>query len=124
MSERRAIVSAEIQSPSQRSGLGWFHLGALLLVLALALPASAAGDRAVKSRVSPSYPEMAKRMKISGAVKIEATVDADGKVTAVKTLDGNRMLATAAEDAVKKWKFEAGAGETTVEATLNFALAQ
>jgi TonB family protein len=124
MSDRRAIVSAGIPTPSQHSGFGWFHAGALLLVLVLTLPASAAGDRAVKSRVSPSYPEMAKRMKISGAVKIEATVDADGKVTAVKTLDGNRMLSTAAEDAVKKWKFEAGTGETTVEVTLNFALAQ
>ena len=54
MSERRAIVSAEIQSPSQRSGLGWFHLGALLLVLALALPASAAvvGDTEMLVTVS------------------------------------------------------------------------
>lgn len=96
---------------------------ALLLVLSLAAPVFAAG-RAVTQRVPPVYPEMAKRMKISGAVKVTATVDPSGKVTAVKTLEGNRMLASAAEDAVHKWKFEAGPAETTEEVTLNFALAQ
>ena len=124
MKEKCAIVSLGVSGCLQRPTVSWFQAVALSLFLALALPAGAAGERAVKSRVSPSYPEMAKRMKISGTVKVEATVDADGKVTAVKTLDGNRMLATAAEDAVKKWKFEAGTGEATVEVTLNFALAQ
>ena len=76
----------------------------------LAMPALAASDRAVRSRVMPMYPEIAKRMKIFGLVKIEATVDADGKVTAVKTVEGNRILSTAAEDAVKRMKFSAGTG--------------
>jgi TonB family protein len=93
------------------------------LMMVLAIPASAA-NRVVKVRVPPVYPELAKRMKITGTVKISATVDADGKVTAVKTIEGNRMLSSAAEDAVKHWKFEPGAGETTEEVTLNFAMAQ
>jgi len=92
-------------------------------ILLLSIPAFAA-NRVVKLRVPPVYPELAKRMKISGTVKIAATVDADGKVTAVKTLEGNRMLSSAAEEAVRKWKFESGAGETTEEVTLNFAMAQ
>jgi len=41
--------------------------------------ARAADERAVKSRVTPIYPEVAKRMKIRGAVKLVATVDAQGK---------------------------------------------
>lgn len=53
---------------------------ALVLVMILALTAHAAGDRAVKSRVAPIYPEIAKRMRICGEVKLEAVVDADGKV--------------------------------------------
>ena len=56
----------------------------LALLLALALPGRAADERAVKSRVPPVYPEIAKRMRITGAVKVEATVDAGGKVTDVK----------------------------------------
>ena len=96
----------------------------LALLIGASIPAFAAGERGVKSRVAPVYPELAKRMKIAGVVKIEATVDANGSVTAVKTLEGNRMLATAAEDAVRKWKFESGEGSATVQVGVNFALAQ
>jgi len=101
-----------------------FQAGALALVLAIAMTARAAEDRAVKSRVAPVYPEIAKRMKITGAVKIEATVDPDGKVTDVKTLSGNRMLSPAAEDAVRKWKFVSAAAQSTVEVEVNFAMGQ
>jgi TonB family protein len=96
----------------------------LALIFALAVPARAADDRAVKSRVAPMYPEIAKRMKISGTVKVEATVDVDGKVTDVKTLSGNHLLQNAAEDAVRKWRFAPAAAPSTVDVDLTFALAQ
>jgi len=101
-----------------------FRAGAFALLLSMSMPAHAAGDRVIKTRVSPTYPELAKRMKISGIVKLEATVDAEGKVTAVKTVEGNRMLSTAAEDAVHKWRFSTGEGVDTVPVEVNFALAQ
>jgi TonB family protein len=106
----------------QRAAKRVFSVAALALMIVMAMPAIAADNRAVKSRVSPVYPEIAKRMKISGAVTIEATVDAEGKVTAVKTVSGNRMLSPAAEEAVKKWKFEPGSGEASVNVELNFSL--
>ena len=90
------------------------------LLLALALPGRAADDRAVKSRVSPLYPEIAKRMRISGVVKVQATVDADGKVTDVKAVSGNSVLMNAAEDAVRKWRFVPGPGVSQVEVTITF----
>jgi TonB family protein len=96
----------------------------LVLTLGLALPVRAGDDRAVKSRVAPVYPEIAKRMKISGEVKLEAVVDADGKVKEVRAVSGNHVLGEAAEDAVRKWKFEAGNGDATVVVAVNFALAQ
>jgi outer membrane biosynthesis protein TonB len=34
------------------------------------------------------------------------------------------MLSVAAEEAVRKWRFEPGAGVSTVDVSLNFALAQ
>jgi TonB family protein len=92
----------------------------LALVVAMALPARAADDRAVKQRVAPIYPEIAKRMKIVGEVKLEATVDASGKVTEVKSLSGNHMLTIAAEDAVRKWRFEPGAGDSKVDVAVDF----
>jgi TonB family protein len=96
----------------------------LSLVVGLALPARAGDDRAVKSRVAPVYPEIAKRMKISGEVKLETTVNANGNVKDVKAISGNRMLEVAAEDAVRKWKFETSSGDAEVVVTVNFALAQ
>lgn len=83
-----------------------------------------AEDRAVKSRVAPVYPEIAKRMRITGVVKMEVTVDAEGKVTDVKTVSGNHMLAVTAEETVRKWKFSPGAGQSTVPIDMNFDLGQ
>jgi TonB family protein len=97
---------------------------ALALAAVMALPGSAASDRPVKSKVPPIYPELAKRMKIAGIVKVEATVDADGKVTAVKTLSGSTALQAAAEDAVRKWKFGPGDGTAIVAVDVTFNMAQ
>jgi TonB family protein len=104
-----------------RSGV--VRVAAIGLVVAMALPASAANDRAVKTKVPPVYPELAKRMKITGVVKVEATVDPDGKVTGVKVISGNSALQNAAEDAVRKWKFVAGDATDTVNVDVNFAMA-
>ena len=90
----------------------------------MTLPGNVASDRAVKSKVPPVYPELAKRMKITGIVKVEVTVDADGKVAAVKTFSGTTALQLAAEDAVRKWKFAPGDGTDTVSVDVNFNMAQ
>ena len=85
----------------------------------LALPAFAE-QRAIKSKIAPVYPEIAKRLHVTGIVKLEVTVDPDGKVTAVKTLSGNHVLADAAEEAVRKWKFVPGPKETTTDLDVDF----
>jgi TonB family protein len=79
-------------------------------------------ERAIKSKVSPVYPELAKRMKISGSVSIQATVDAEGKVTDAKATSGNRLLGGAAEDAVRKWRFVPGEGVSVVTVEINFTM--
>jgi len=86
------------------------------------MPAGAADARAVKSRVVPIYPDIARRMKVGGEVTVEATVDAEGKVNEAKAVSGNRLLAPAAEDAVLKWRFVPGSGTSKVEVILNFAV--
>jgi TonB family protein len=108
----------------RRVGIRMFQVVAVALVLATALPVRAADDRAIKSRVAPVYPEIAKRMRIGGVVKIEATVDADGKVTSAKAISGNRLLEVAAEDAVKQWKFMPGSAGSNVNVEVNFAAGQ
>jgi TonB family protein len=105
----------------RRAGLRLAQAAALALVVALAMPARAADGRAVKTRIAPAYPEIAKRMRISGIVRLAVTVDPEGKVTDVKPLSGNTMLSTAAAEAVRRWRFEPGS-ESTEEIALNFSL--
>ena len=104
--------------------VGTLQISVLGLILAFTLPASAANPRAVKSRVPPVYPEIAKRMKITGAVVLEAVVDAQGKVKDVKEISGNHMLAIAAEEAVRQWKFAPGDGDTSENVEVTFNMAQ
>jgi TonB family protein len=105
----------------RRAGVRFISAAAALaLLLTLSIP-SRAEERAVKMRVAPVYPEMAKRMRISGVVQLEVTVDASGKVIGAKPVSGNRMLSDAAQEAVAKWKFEPGAGVATMVVSINFA---
>ena len=69
--------------------------------------------RKVRTKVQPTYPELAKRMSISGVVKLQVVVAVNGVVKSAKVLGGHPLLATAATDAIKKWRFEAGSEETT-----------
>jgi len=56
--------------------------------------------------VRVSYPDLAKRMKISGVVRLEIQLTSTGSVREAKVLGGNPVLASAAQDAVKRVKFE------------------
>jgi protein TonB len=61
--------------------------------------------RLLKS-VPPIYPSTARTQHISGAVKIDALIDANGNVSSVTVLSGPGMLHQAALVAVKQWKYE------------------
>jgi len=92
----------------------------LVFSLVSFVPVLHADDRHVQKRVPPVYPELAKRMRIGGVVHIAATVAADGSVTEAKATSGNKMLTSAAEDAVRKWKFVPADSESTVGIDVNF----
>jgi TonB family protein len=94
----------------------------LALLVAMALPASASDQRAVKSQALPTYPLFAKSMDMGGKVVVQATVDARGNVTDVKSLSGSNFLSPAAKVAVSKWKFEPGPGESTVKIAVHFSI--
>ena len=65
-------------------------------------------ERKVKSKIAPSYPELARKMNLAGVVKLEITVAPNGTVKDTKVIGGNPILVNAAVDAVKKWRFEPG----------------
>ena len=71
------------------------------------------GKRKVKSKVAPAYPELAKRMNVTGKVKIEVVITPDGRVKSTRVIGGHPLLVQACQDAVKEWKFSPAPEETT-----------
>jgi TonB family protein len=73
---------------------------------------SSESNRKIVNRVAPQYPPLARNLKLQGSVKVEAVVAPDGSVRTVQIKGGHPVLAEAAHDAVRNWKWEPGAKET------------
>jgi len=56
-------------------------------------------------RVEPVYPVMAIRSHIEGTVQMRAIIGRDGSVREMRVVSGNAILAYAAQEAVKQWRF-------------------
>jgi TonB family protein len=80
--------------------------------------------RKVKIRVAPVYPELARRMNLTGMVRIQVTVSPKGEIKTTKLVGGHPVLAGAAMEAVKKWRFEAGPDESSGIVEFRFDPAQ
>jgi TonB family protein len=83
----------------------------LFLLSALSLSVFAQ-DRTLVKKAAPSYPEMARRMHVGGAVVVKITIGPDGKVKSASALSGHPLLTQAAVSAVKEWVYSPGAEET------------
>jgi TonB family protein len=97
---------------------------ALLTVAAGAAPAqdsdTSSHARKVAHLVTPVYPDLARRLQMSGVVKLTATVARDGSVTSTKPLGGHPLFIKAAQDAVTNWKFAPASEETRELVELHF----
>jgi TonB family protein len=82
---------------------------------------AASPRRAVVSKVPPVYPELARRMHVSGIVVVHVTILPNGTVSDTKIESGHALLGPAAQDAVKRWKFEPGTetSDMTVDVSFN-----
>ena len=98
----------------------------LMVAMAFVLAIAASGPRAgaqstspseakrqAKRLLSPQYPELAKKLNLSGTVRIEVTIGPDGTVKHTRVLGGHPLLAASAEEAAQKSTFEPGPKETT-----------
>ncbi len=57
------------------------------------------------SSVAPVYPQLAATNHVEGEVKIQAEINASGRVTSTKAISGPILLRSAAMDAVRQWKY-------------------
>jgi protein TonB len=71
----------------------------------LEIPEDFADDQIVH-RVRPTYPKQARARKLHGTVILEAIVNKKGSVDSLQLVSGDSVLAQAAADAVKQWKYK------------------
>ena len=78
-------------------------------------------------KVAPVYPPTALQLRKQGAVELMATVSKTGAITKVSVLSGDSMLAKAALEAVRQWKYRpfllnAEPVQIETQITINFRL--
>jgi TonB family protein len=71
-------------------------------------------ERKVVIRVKPAYPALAREMNVTGTVKIEVVIAANGSVKSLKPIGGHPLLIQSASEALKKWRFAPGPETTTI----------
>ena len=91
--------------------------GALLLAVVLFFAPNHAQTQATSKRrivqqSTPAYPDLARSMALQGIVKLEAVVAADGSVKATAIRGGHPVLAQAAANAVRFWRWEPSGHES------------
>jgi periplasmic protein TonB len=81
----------------------------------------------ISHSVKPGYPLLARQMKVQGSVILQALISRDGTIQDLHVLSGPPILASAAEEAVRQWRFKphyqgAEAVETQARITVNFTI--
>jgi periplasmic protein TonB len=79
-------------------------------------------------KVNPVYPPLARQARISGTVILRAVISKDGSIENLSLVSGHPMLAPAAIDAVRQWKYKpyllnGEPVEVDTEVQVNFTLA-
>ena len=96
----------------------WISVFLLLVCTGLLISSASSGaqqslsTRRLLLRTAPAYPEIARSMALQGAVRVDALVAPDGSVKDVAIKGGHPVLAQAAANAVRHWKWEASARES------------
>lgn len=57
-------------------------------------------------RVSPVYPPQARQLRMQGAVRLDAVISEQGTIESLKVVEGPPVLARAAIDAIKQWRYK------------------
>src|SRR6195256_591216 len=78
-------------------------------------------------KVNPNYPPLARQARIQGQVLLQAEISKDGSIQNLRLISGHPMLAPAAIEAVKQWKYKpyilnGGPVEVETQIQVNFTL--
>ena len=92
----------------------------LTMALLATVNLSAQETRKVISNPVPVYPEMAKRLRLTGVVKVQVVIAPNGQIKQTKVLGGHPVLVTAVEETLKNWKYAPASAETTTQLEFSF----
>src|SRR5437762_4042914 len=78
-------------------------------------------------KIQPAYPPLARQARIQGSVLLQAEISKDGSIQNLRLISGHPMLAPAAIEAVKQWKYKpyilnGEPVEVETQITVNFTL--
>ena len=57
-------------------------------------------------KIQPAYPPLARQARIQGNVLLQAEISKEGTIENLRLISGHPMLAPAAIEAVKQWKYK------------------
>ena len=88
---------------------------------------SAGAAEVISQPVQPGYPMLARQMRVQGSVILQALIGRDGMIQDLHVISGPPILANAAEEAVRQWRFKPHylgneAVETQAKITVNFTI--
>lgn len=86
----------------------------------LAQQAQPEARRKAVQKIEPSYPTMARTLRLSGTVKVAVKVAPNGKVVSAEALGGHPLFTQVAVDAVRQWRFETAGQQTEEVVFINF----
>jgi TonB family protein len=103
------LLNGDQITPGSDSSGGELLAGSVKQPTAPAAPLAVGGDvnpAKMISSVPPVYSSLARMQHVSGDVKIDALIDANGRVTSMKVISGPTLLQQAAMDALHQWKYK------------------
>jgi TonB family protein len=103
------VLNGEQITPGSDSSGGELLAGSVKEPTAPAAPLAVGGvvsPAKMISSVPPVYSSLARTQHVSGDVKIDALIDANGRVTSMKVISGPTLLHQSATDALRQWKYK------------------
>jgi len=118
---QRALHSREIpmvKSPKLTRIAAWIFLAMGLALATVNL--SAQEGRKLISNPVPVYPPTARNFHLTGVVRVQVLIAADGHIKSVQVLGGHPLLVDAVQETLKNWKYAPASGESTALLEFNF----
>ena len=120
-------VAVELQNGSEGVAAGSEMARNAVVAAGNNVQMSTDARQTVTRPVRPEYPLLARQMKVQGAVLLNALIGKDGGIQNLQVLSGPAILADAAREAVKQWRFkpyvqDGEAVETEAKITVDFTI--